>query len=84
MSTNCVNVNGELISMNYLGNEYFYVKNKQRDILETVNQSGITVAKYCYDACGNIIYQYEDGSNLLNINPYRYRNRIILLKFKIL
>ena len=29
-------VNGELISMNYLGNEYFYVKNIQGDILESV------------------------------------------------
>ena len=48
LSTNCVNVNGELISMNYLGNEYFYVKNIQGDILESVNQSGITVAKYRY------------------------------------
>ncbi|NLK12839.1 MAG: RHS repeat-associated core domain-containing protein [Candidatus Phytoplasma sp.] len=66
-------VNGELISMNYLGNEYFYVKNIQGDILEIVNQSGITVAKCRYDAWGNIIYQYDDGSNLSNINPYRYR-----------
>ena len=45
----------------------------QGDILELINSNGHAVAKYSYDAWGNIIYQYDDGSNISNINPYRYR-----------
>ena len=66
-------VEGEILSMNYLGEEYFYIKNMQGDILELINSNGHAVAKYSYDAWGNIIYQYDDGSNVSNINPYRYR-----------
>lgn len=64
-------VDGTLISMNYNGNEYFYITNLQGDIIEMVNISGNTVVKYRYDAWGNITYQY--GGTLASINPYRYR-----------
>jgi RHS repeat-associated protein len=64
-------VDGSLLSMNYNGNEYFYITNAQGDIIEMVNIYGNSVVKYKYDAWGNIISQ--TGGNLADINPYRYR-----------
>lgn len=65
---------GTLISMNYNGNEYFYITNLQGDIIELVDISGTTVVKYKYDAWGNIIYQYDSGLGIANANPFRYRS----------
>jgi RHS repeat-associated protein len=67
-------VDGSLLSMNYNGNEYFYIKNLQGDIIEIVDASGYTVARYRYDAWGNIVYQEDSGLGIANINPYRYRS----------
>ncbi|MDY0295654.1 MAG: RHS repeat-associated core domain-containing protein, partial [Acholeplasmataceae bacterium] len=33
-----------------------------------------TVAKYRYDAWGNIVYQWDSGLGIANANPYRYRS----------
>ncbi|NLK12396.1 MAG: DNRLRE domain-containing protein [Candidatus Phytoplasma sp.] len=66
-------INDELLSFNYQGNEYYYLKNILGDITGILNEEGNLVAKYNYDAWGNIIYQYDDGTNISNINPYRYR-----------
>ncbi|MBU1092948.1 MAG: RHS repeat-associated core domain-containing protein, partial [Firmicutes bacterium] len=65
-------VDGTLLSMNYNGTEYFYIKNLQGDIIELVDISGNTVVQYKYDAWGNIVYQTPNQS-LGDINPYRYR-----------
>lgn len=59
-----------LISMNYLNNEYFYIKNMQGDIIRMVDKDGETVAEYRYDAWGNIVYR---SGLVSDINPYRYR-----------
>ncbi|MCR3905882.1 MAG: RHS repeat-associated core domain-containing protein [Tenericutes bacterium] len=67
-------VDGSILSMNYLGDEYFYIKNVQGDIIEIVNGTGNTVAKYRYDAWGNIVYQWDSVVGIANINPYRYRS----------
>ena len=67
-------VDGSLLSMNYNGDEYFYIKNLQGDIIEIVDASGYTVARYRYDAWGNnIIDPWDSGLGIANINPYRYR-----------
>ncbi|MFH5882575.1 RHS repeat-associated core domain-containing protein [Liberiplasma polymorphum] len=63
-------VDGTLLSMNYNGNEYFYITNLQGDIIELVDISGNIVATYSYDAWGNIISKFGAISD---INPYRYR-----------
>lgn len=65
---------GSILSLNYLGDEYFYIKNLQGDIIEIVDASGTSVAKYRYDAWGNIIYQWDSGLGIANANPYRYRS----------
>ena len=66
-------VDGSILSMNYQGNEYFYMKNLQGDILSIVDSSGGIVAGYTYDAWGNIIDQWGN-SGIDDINPYRYRS----------
>lgn len=63
---------GSILSLNYLGDEYFYIKNLQGDIIEIVDASGTSVAKYRYDAWGNIIYQWDSGLGIANANPYHY------------
>jgi RHS repeat-associated protein len=61
--------------MNYNGDEYFYIKNLQGDIIEIVDASGNTVARYRYDAWGNnIIDPWDSGLGIADINPYRYRS----------
>ena len=55
-------VDGSILSMNYNGDEYFYIKNLQGDIIEIVDASGYTVARYRYDAWGNnIIDPWDSG-----------------------
>ncbi|MFP4287143.1 MAG: RHS repeat-associated core domain-containing protein [Candidatus Izemoplasmataceae bacterium] len=61
---------GSLLSMNYNGDEYFYITNLQGDIIELVDINGVSVAKYTYDAWGNITTQ---TGSIADINPYRYR-----------
>ncbi len=56
--------------MNYNGDEYFYITNLQGDIIELVDINGTSVAKYTYDAWGNITTEL---STIAEINPYRYR-----------
>ncbi|MGI6359591.1 MAG: RHS repeat-associated core domain-containing protein [Acholeplasmatales bacterium] len=68
-------VDGSLISFNYNGVEYFYVKNSLNDIIKIVNSSGSILVTYDYDAYGNIINVTDNsGINLSYINPYRYRS----------
>ena len=64
-----------LLSMNYNGDEYFYIKNLQGDIIEIVDASGYAVARYRYDTWGNnIIDPWDSGLGIANINPHRYRS----------
>lgn len=71
---------GNPLSFNYNGAEYFYVLNTQGDISAIMNVSGVTVAFYYYDAWGNItsIVDYNNtaitsNSHIAHINPIRYR-----------
>ncbi len=64
-------VDGSLLSVNYNGNEYFYITNRQGDVIELVDVNGQSAVKYNDDAWGNMIY--KSGGSLADINPYRYR-----------
>lgn len=64
-------IDGQLISMNYDGTEYFYKRNLLDDIIGLYNISGTEVVFYEYDSFGNIIDMTE--SDLAHHNPYRYR-----------
>ncbi len=60
---------------------YYYIKNLQGDVMYIVNQTMAVVAKYAYDAYGNILYIRNGNeadvsgnpNHLGNINPIRYR-----------
>ena len=55
----------------YNGQQYYYRKNLQGDIVAILDECGCTRGTYEYDAWGKIIWQ--GGSELLTINPFRYR-----------
>lgn len=71
---------GNPMSFNYNGTEYFYVLNTQGDVSALMDASGMTIAFYYYDAWGNIssIQDYSgnvitSATHIANINPIRYR-----------
>ncbi len=64
---------GELVGMNYAGNEYFYLKDIAGNIIGIVNSSGTVVVQYTYDVWGNLISISGSMANTLGIsNPFRY------------
>jgi len=68
-------VDGSLISFNYLGTEYFYVKDILGNIVRIIDATGTTLVEYQNDAYGNTLYTLDNSGtlNLSHINPYRYR-----------
>ena len=65
-------VDGSLISFNYLDQEYFYVKDILGNIVRIIDATGTTLVEYQYDAYGNILYTLDNSGtlNLSHINPY--------------
>lgn len=68
-----------VIGLNYYNSilntysDYFFQKNATDDVIAIFNSDFVEVAKYTYDAIGNLVY--IDGlSNIKNINPFRYRS----------
>ena len=55
----------------YKGSSYYFQKDVLGDIIAVKNTAGATVATYSYDAYGNC--SVASGSNVGNINPFRYR-----------
>ena len=67
--------NNNVTSFSYNGTMYYYIKNLQGDIVKIIDHSGTEVAKYVYDAWGNI--QSETGEpNIRQLNPFRYRSYV--------
>ena len=72
---------GNVSGCRYGLNEYYFYRNGQGDIIGIIDGTGSVVAKYSYDAWGNILsitgYEGEDVSgnpnHIANINPFRYR-----------
>jgi len=50
---------------------YFYIRNIQGDVVAILDEHGIIVAEYVYDAWGNLLYVTD--SHIAEINPIRYR-----------
>ena len=71
--------NGSPIGMNYLGEDYYYEKNLQGDIVSIVDKNGNAKVFYVYDAYGKIegILDYTDNGEgsprVGTANPFRYR-----------
>ena len=65
---------GNLFLINYGGQNYFYVRNAQNDIIGMVDTSGNWVVEYQYDAWGKLLGTSGTLANTLGqANPYRYR-----------
>ena len=62
----------QVIGFNYNGNNYFFHKNLQGDIISIYNASNTKVAAYEYDAWGNHTITLDTNS-IGTINPFRYR-----------
>ena len=67
--------NGEAFGFNYNGNDYYYVRNAQNDVIFISNSDNTGVVMYQYDAWGNMTacYDTSDDRMLSIINPYTYR-----------
>ena len=65
---------GQLISVNYNGTEYYYLRNGQTDIVGLMDGSGTRVVEYTYDAWGKLISATGTLATSLGAdNPFRYR-----------
>ena len=77
--------NEQVTGLNYLNNDYYFIKNLQGDILKIVDSNNIVHANYFYDAWGRVVKitngtgndtTTSDGlssTNIGNVNPFRYR-----------
>ena len=66
--------NGDVVSVNYNGTEYFYLRNGQNDIVGLMDGSGTRVVEYTYDAWGKLISTTGTLATSLGAdNPFRYR-----------
>ena len=66
--------NGQAVSVNYNGTEYYYLRNGQNDIVGLMDESGVRVVEYIYDAWGKLISPTGTLATTLGAdNPFRYR-----------
>ena len=61
---------GQMLGFTLNGVPYFYIRNLQGDVVAIYCADGVIVARYVYDAWGNILH--AEG-RLAHINPIRYR-----------
>ena len=68
-----------VVGLKYSGATYLYRKDAQNNVLALINESGVIVARYLYDAWGNVSVVNNDGESISdvnhigNLNPFRYR-----------
>ena len=67
---------GEVMSVSCNGTMYFYIKDLQGDITEIVDKDGKAVAKYAYDAWGNMLTENNGTLTVGELNPFRYRSYV--------
>jgi len=72
---------GNLVSLNLNGREYYYVFNIQGDIIGLLDENLDKVVNYTYDSWGSHISIKDNSGNSItdlnhvaHINPYRYRS----------
>jgi RHS repeat-associated protein len=65
---------GQLVSVNYNGTEYYYMRNGQNDIVGLMDNAGAVVVSYSYDAWGKLLSVTGTlATTLGQDNPFRYR-----------
>ena len=81
----CYDANGQLYAVSYKANSstnavtYYYAHNWRGDITSIYDGEGNMVAKYEYDAWGNVLTvtnsnnsEITDPNHIANLNPFRY------------
>ena len=65
---------GQLVSVNYNGTEYYYMRNGQNDIVGLMDNAGAVVVSYSYDSWGKSLTVSGTLATTLGANnPFRYR-----------
>ena len=68
---------GRPVTVTYNGTLYYYVTNLQGDVVAILNNEGVQVVSYTYDAWGNILSVSGSMANTLGTtNPLRYRGYV--------
>ena len=68
---------GNVISVNYNGTDYYYLRNGQNDIVKLIDGSGSAVVEYSYNSWGEQTGCAGTLSTALGIlNPFRYRGYV--------
>ena len=68
-----------MVGLKYGATTYLYRKDAQGNVIALINESGVIVARYLYDAWGNVSVVDNNGSlisdanHIGNLNPFRYR-----------
>ena len=67
--------NNNLYAINYNDQTYYYVKDIKGEICGLIDENGVMVVEYYYDAWGNVISVNDYSNiNLSIINPFRYKD----------
>ena len=68
---------GNVVSVNYNGTEYYYLRNAQGDIVKLIDGSGTTVVEYAYDSWGKKLSTTGTlATTLGKYQPFRYRGYV--------
>ncbi len=68
---------GSVVSVNYNGTEYYYLRNAQGDIVKLIDASGATVVEYTYDTWGKEVQITGSLAGTLgSFQPFRYRGYV--------
>lgn len=63
---------GKPIFMSYQNQQYWYIYDEHGNVIRMTDSNGDTVASYKYDAWGNITSKTGNGTEIVDLNPYRY------------
>ena len=68
---------GNVVSVNYNGTEYYYLRNAQGDIVKLIDGTGATVVEYTYDTWGKKVTTTGSLAGTLGLfQPFRYRGYV--------
>ena len=68
---------GNVVSVNYNGTEYYYLRNAQGDIVKLIDANGTPVVEYTYDTWGKKVTTTGTLAGTLGLfQPFRYRGYV--------
>ena len=65
---------GNVVSVNYNGEDYYYLRNAQNDVVELLDSTGASKVLYQYNSWGRLLKIQGSGAwTIGRENPFRYR-----------